>query len=134
MRKAWHQHNRRAPKIARTSPDGIVFDSKGEMQRWAELRQFQLGGLVRNLRRQVEYPLVLPDGEPVKTPTGRTAVYTADFVYERVACVGATNVERWHEVVEDYKGFVDPVSALRIAVFEAVYRKKVTVTGPARKK
>lgn len=130
-KSAWHTKFRRVSKPERTAPDGSVFDSKGEMMRWATLRQWQLGGLVRNLKRQVSYPLVLPDGTPVLTKTGKTMIYTADFVYERVYCVGATNIERWEEVIEDYKGHMGPLEQIRIAIFEAIYKKKVLITGAA---
>lgn len=44
----------RAPKEERTL-DGIVFDSKGEMTRWATLLQWQRAGEIRDLRRQKSY-------------------------------------------------------------------------------
>ena len=45
-----------APKAERTC-DGIVFDSKKEMNRWNELRALEAAGLIRDLERQFAIPL-----------------------------------------------------------------------------
>lgn len=122
MKRTWHQQFKRKPKEQRTSPDGITHDSTSEMHRWCKLQFDERLGLIRNLRRQVAYPLQIDDQRAVKTPTGRIAKYTADFVFERKAPDGT-----WHEVIEDSKGYMDKVAELRIAVFEAIYQKKVEI-------
>jgi len=140
MVKSWHQNVKKAPKLARTDVDGTVFDSKGELHRWKKLQLWQMAGEIRNLRRQVPFDLILPDGTPVQTATGKTMQYTADFVYEQKQ-THKTNpdinpdltYEKWIEVVEDFKGFVGRVEALRIAIFEAIYKKKVTLSGPRKR-
>lgn len=124
--------------MSRTDSDGTVFDSKGELARWKKLQLWQMAGEIRNLRRQVKFDLILPDGTPILTKTGKTMSYTADFVYERLSelrdpCAGDDGLPRWQEVIEDYKGFIGRVEELRIAVFEAIYNKKVTLTGPRKK-
>lgn len=141
MVKAWHQNAKRAPKIARTDSDGTVFDSKGELHRWKKLQLWQMAGEIRGLRRQVSFDLVLPDGTPVLTATGKTMQYTADFVYEKAIREPTPYPMRikhgddcpWEDVIEDYKGFVGRVEALRIAIFEAIYKKKVTLSGPRKR-
>jgi len=47
--------------------------------------------------------------------------YTPDFCYSRF------NGADWVEVIEDSKGFMDKTAAIRIAVFEAIYGKKVSI-------
>lgn len=131
MKKHWTANFKRAPKAHRTDRDGTVFDSKGELSRWRNLQLWQLAGEIRALRRQVAFPLILPNGTPILTPTGKTCLYTADFVYERVVYrpseeQGARIVSHI-EVIEDFKGYTSSESKLRIAVFEAIYGKKVSI-------
>ena len=91
------------------TPDGIVHDSKKEAQRWMELLLMQRGGLISNLRRQVEFELIpaqyetyerygkkgnrLSDGLRL---VERACCYVADFVYD--------DAESGKMVVEDAKG------------------------------
>ncbi len=123
-----------ASKPERTSRDGIVFDSKGELARWEKLRLWQLAGEIRKLRRQVEYPLII-NGITV-------GKFTADFVYERLAPVpcdiiksreGISAPDRvkpkeWLEVIEDFKGTITRDASFRIKVFNALYGKDVLIT------
>lgn len=102
--------------------DGIRFDSRGEAKRWVELQLLERAGEIRNLRRQVVFPLVI-DGEPVLIrsegfPGGRAAKITLDFGY----------IENEAEVTEDFKGFFTPEAKLRIAVFEAIYKTRVRIS------
>lgn len=117
MKKSWLQQFKRKPKAERTDKDDNTFDSKSELKVWKQLQLQEQSGLIHGLEKQVAYPLVLPDGTPVKTPTGRTARYTADFVYWRGD----------EEIIADVKGFASEVSKLRISIFEAIYKKKVTI-------
>lgn len=74
----------------KTEIDGIVFDSKREAQRYAELQLLQRAGEIRDLSMQVEFELIpKQDGE-------RACKYKADFVYH-MADTGKM-------VVEDVKG------------------------------
>ncbi len=153
MKKSWHQQTKRASKESRTSRDGILFASKGEMQYWEKLKLWQLAGDVRNLRRQVSFPLVCGEIK-VLTDTGQIAKYTADFVFERRIYIpiikpkenlpnrGIENqlrqidrivnppivrTDEWVEVIADYKGYAGKMEMFRIRVFEALYNKKVTI-------
>ena len=125
----WSQVARRASKTARTTDDGIVFDSAGERSRWHQLQLMERSGAIRELRRQVKFDLVLPDGRPIKIksrgfPNGRRCAYHADFVY---------TTSTGEVMVEEYKGHDDPCSRLRRAVVEAIYDIAITVTGPGRR-
>lgn len=72
-----------------TAPDGQVFDSRKEYNRWCNLRLLERAGKISDLKRQVKYELIpKQDGE-------RACTYVADFVYTQ----GGTTV------VEDCKGF-----------------------------
>ena len=71
-----------AAKADRTC-DGIVFDSKTEMQRYLELRLALRGRAIKSLKLQPRYPLVAG------------IVYVADFEVEDVDGIHA----------EDVKGF-----------------------------
>lgn len=74
----------------KTEIGGIVFDSKREAQRYAELQLLQRAGKIRDLSMQVEFELIpKQDGE-------RACKYKADFVYH-MADTGKM-------VVEDVKG------------------------------
>lgn len=113
-----------APKEQRTSRDGIVFHSKGEMQRYEQLLLWVVAKEIRNLRRQVKFPLII-NGVQV-------GFYTADFVYEvkRTQVVWGSNQteEIWREVVEDFKGMSTTDAKLRIKLFEACTGKTVTIS------
>ena len=83
----------------------MVFDSKGELQRYQDLKILEKCGIIQNLRRQVKFVLIPTQREPdiigkrggVKQGKviEKECSYTADFVYE----------ENGQLVVEDYKGY-----------------------------
>lgn len=112
----------------RRTVDGIVFDSKSEMDRWLELRMLERAGEIRGLERQVEYVLAF-NGRAVKMrsagfPNGRDCKYHADFRY---ATKDGT------VVVEEHKDHDDEAARLRRAVVEALFDIEITVTGKAAK-
>ena len=88
--------------------DGITFDSAKECRRYKELKFLEEKGLIKNLRRQVEYELIpnlyeeteevyskgAHKGEHKKKLVERKCSYRADFVYDQD---GET-------IVEDVKG------------------------------
>jgi hypothetical protein len=71
----------------RTPVGDRMFDSKGEAGRAMELRLMEKGGLIRGLRFQVTFPLVVNGME-----VGR---YRSDFCY--------TDAATGKDVVEDFK-------------------------------
>lgn len=99
--------------------DGHIFDSKKEGLRYKELKWLEQAGLITNLKIHPKYPLQR-GAVAVKYPNGRLARYTADFEYFDVE----TNTLH----TEDVKGYMTQESKLRIAVFEALYRRKVRIT------
>jgi hypothetical protein len=134
MPRSWYQVARPVRKLRRTSVEGEVFDSQDELNRWQVLQFAEKTGVIRNLKRQVKYPLVLPNGVPVKIrspgfPNGRSAHYTADFTYDE----WQADKESWVPTTEERKSFDDPCSRLRRAVVEAIYGIEIRVTGPAAK-
>lgn len=61
--------------------DGILFDSRREAGRWAELTLMQRAGEISELRRQVRFcliPAILNDNGKTRQ---RAVFYVADFVY-----------------------------------------------------
>lgn len=93
-----------------TTVDGIRFDSAREAQRWLNLRLLERAGDIRDLKRQVPYEL-MGQNAPIKTPTGLTMQYRADFVYFDCR-INA-------EVVEDSKGWCTEVARLKHAILAA---------------
>lgn len=63
-----------------TTPEGVVFDSKHEYQRWIELNFMLKAKLISNLHRQVKYVLI-----PAQRKNGKViekeCSYYADFTY-----------------------------------------------------
>ena len=71
------------------APDGQVFDSQMEYDRWCVLRLLERAGRITDLKRQVSYELIPKQG------TMRACSYVADFTYR----------ENGKPVVEDCKGY-----------------------------
>ena|ERR1700684_216322 len=98
-----------SPRKYRNVPvmvDGIRFDSKLEARRYAQLKQLQMHGQVKWFICQV----------PFRLPGGIT--YRADFLV----------VLHDREIaIEDCKGMLTPVSALKIKQVEEIYGIKVTL-------
>ena len=90
-----------------TTAEGLVFDSKKEAKRWAELQAMQFSGVITDLQRQVKFVLIPTQREP-DTIGKRGGIhqgkviekecsYYADFCY-KITETGET-------VVEDVKGY-----------------------------
>lgn len=101
----------RPPKYGnkKVTLDGIEFDSKKEMNRYAELKLLERANEIRNLQTQVKFTLIPAqriDGKVVE----RECSYVADFVYNKCSgncerCEYNANTCRLNLVVEDTKGF-----------------------------
>ena len=88
----------------------VVFDSKFEADRWAELKLEEKLGSVRKLQRQVKIVISF-EGRVVKyKPSNRPMSYIADFVYE------SFDGSEWVGVVEDTKGFDTKDSKIKRAL------------------
>jgi hypothetical protein len=99
----------KAPKYGnrKTELDGVTFDSAKEARRWSELNLLQRAGQIRDLRRQVRYPLKV-EGKLICT-------LVADFAYEDAE--GGT-------VVEDTKSDFTrklPVWRIKSKLFSALH-------------
>lgn len=93
--------------------DGIVFDSKGEAKRYAELKLAEQAGLIADLIRQPEFP--------VKIENHHFCTYTADFKYFDVLLD--------HQVIEDVKSSgtaKDAAYRLRKKAAELYYGIRIT--------
>lgn len=91
----------------RVTIDGENFASKGEAQRWQELRTMQAAGLIADLKRQVRFTIHI-NGYDI-------CAYIADFVY----------FERGERVVEDFKGFRTEVFTLKKKLLYALYQIEI---------
>lgn len=95
-----------------TAPDGQVFDSQKEYNRWCNLRLLERAGKITNLKRQIPYELIpKQDGE-------RACTYVADFVY----------YEDGKLVVEDCKGFRTEAYRIKRKLMLAVHNIKIKET------
>jgi hypothetical protein len=94
------QHKYRATP---TEVDGIRFASKGEANRYKDLRLMQDAGAISDLGLQPRFSLVV-NGVKVGT-------YVADFVYR----------EDGQEVYEDFKGMITPVYRMKKKLVLALF-------------
>lgn len=82
--------------------DFSVFDSKGEGERWAQLRLMEKARMISGLERQVRFPLMAWNEE--KRLAVKVGEYWADFVYMR-------DGER---VIEDFKGGLTDLASWKL--------------------
>lgn len=104
----------RAPKADRTL-GGIVFDSKREMLRWADLQRLEQAGEINTLERQKSYPVEINGYHFCK--------FTPDFSY---------HTKEGRVVFEDVKSSgtaKDTAYRLRKKSFELYYGVVVKETG-----
>lgn len=99
-----------SPKPERTL-DGIVFDSKKEMHRYAELLLLVRSGDVIDMHRQVPFRLEVNGVD--------CGSWRADFVYQD---------REGRLVVEDVKGHRTPLYKLKKKLVEAIYDVKIIET------
>jgi hypothetical protein len=118
----------------RTEVDGILFDSQKEARRYVELKLAEKAGEIRNLRLQPEFlltaELMLGDISRERDPAV-VGKYRGDFAYEErlVPKGGPVGLRReWREVVEDVKGFDNPLSRWKRRHVQAQYGITVRLT------
>jgi Protein of unknown function (DUF1064) len=97
-----------------TIVDGIRFASKLEAARYAQLRQMQSVGLIRNLELQPRFPCVVN--------SVKVCDYVADFAYFR------DNTR----VIEDVKGVQTDVFKLKWKLVEALYHVRIEIVKRRR--
>lgn len=86
----------------RTLADGFLFDSKRESKRWLDLCILLRAGQIKNLKRQVIFPLIV-NGELL-------CKYKADFVYE----------DHGKRIVEDVKGVKTDIYRLKKKMMKTI--------------
>lgn len=101
----------RSPKEQRTC-EGIVFDSKREMQRWQKLKFKEIAGLIFDLKRGISYPVEI-NGKPFckYTPDAEYKTAEGQIVFEDVKSSGTRK---------------DKAYRLRKSAFELFYSVQVT--------
>lgn len=99
----------------KTEVDGIMFDSKKESARYAELRMLEKAGEISGLSVQPKF-LILP-GVRWNGTLLRERFYIADFTY----------IENHREIVEDVKSPItrkNPVYTLKRQLFISIYGRE----------
>lgn len=96
----------------KTKVDGIVFDSKKESNRYAELKVLEQAGVITNLRLQVPFELM------PKSKYGMAIRYYADFVY----------YENNKLIVEDAKGMRTPMYKIKKRLMAEVHGIEIKET------
>lgn len=91
-----------------TEVDGIRFDSDLEARRWRELQILERAREISDLKRQVNFPLIV-NGTKVAT-------IRPDFCY----------FEKDRFVIEDAKGFETPLWQLKWALLKVLYDNGIT--------
>lgn len=97
----------------KTEVGGIVFDSKKEARRWAELKLMMDAGEITNLQRQVKYeliPAIILDGKKQ-----RAIHYVADFQYIKDGIF----------TIEDSKGFKTDVWKIKRRLMKHIHGLEV---------
>lgn len=90
--------------------DGIMFDSRKEAERYAELKMMEKAGVISNLQLQVKYPIIESYLNKVTGRWTQPTYYVADFVYID---------EYGNQVIEDVKGYKTPEYRLKKKLMES---------------
>ena len=101
-----------------TELDGIKFHSKKESARYSQLKLYEKGGLIKDLRLQVPYELI--PKLVINGKTERAIKYVADFVY----------IDMLHEteVVEDVKGMITDIFKIKYRLMKQIHNIDVKLT------
>jgi hypothetical protein len=115
VRRRWSKYG-----ATRTEIDGVVFASRREALRYAELKLRLRAGEITDLELQPVFPLhvvrLYRNGWPVTVAT--VAKYLADFSY--------LDLKTGEIVVEDVKGFSTETYRLKKKIAEAVHGITIT--------
>jgi predicted nucleic acid-binding protein len=101
-----------------TELDGIRFHSRKESVRYSQLKLYEKGGLIKDLRLQVPYELI--PKMVINGKTERAIKYVADFVY----------IDMLHEteVVEDVKGMITDIFKIKYRLMKQIYNIDIKIT------
>jgi len=94
---------------------GYKFDSKWEAERYGQLSSMALGGVVKDLKRQVKYDIIVNDQKICR--------YIADFVYILVHENGSEE-----KIVEDAKGVQTSDFKLKKKLMKAVFDIEIKIS------
>ncbi len=95
----------------KTTIDGIKFHSKKESMRYSQLKLYEKGGLITDLRLQVPYELI--PKLVINGKTERAIKYIADFVYfDTVHKV---------EVIDDCKGYRTDIYKIKYRLMKMIH-------------
>ena len=101
-----------------TELDGIKFHSRKESMRYGQLKLYEKGGLISDLRLQVSYELI--PKLVINGKTERAINYIADFVYfDTVHKV---------EVVEDVKGMITDIFKIKYRLMKLIHNIDIKIT------
>jgi hypothetical protein len=101
-----------------TELDGIKFHSRKESVRYSQLKLYEKGGLISDLRLQVSYELI--PKLVINGKTERAIKYVADFVYyDTVHKV---------EIVEDVKGMITDVFKIKYRLMKQIHNIDIKIT------
>jgi hypothetical protein len=101
-----------------TELDGIKFHSRKESMRYGQLKLYENGGLISDLRLQVSYELI--PKLVINGKTERAIKYIADFVYfDTVHKV---------EIVEDVKGMITDIFKLKYKLMKLIHNIDIKIT------
>ena len=101
-----------------TELDGIKFHSRKESLRYSQLKLYEKGGLIANLRLQVAYELI--PKLVINNKTERAIKYVADFVY--------TDAVNKCEVVEDVKGMITDIFKIKYRLMKQIHNIDIKIT------
>jgi hypothetical protein len=101
-----------------TELDGIKFHSRKESVRYSQLKLYEKGGLIKDLRLQVSYELI--PKLVINGKTERAIKYVADFVY-----IDTVNGK---EVVEDVKGMITDIFKIKYRLMKQIYNIDIKLT------
>ena len=96
--------------------DGHKFSSKLEAQKYGDLRTMEKGGLIRDLKLQPRYNLIV-NGQKI-------CAYVGDFSFVDVQGIYA---EPGELVTMDTKGFLTPEFKLKAKLFKAVMGRDIVL-------
>ena len=94
---------------------GFKFDSKWEAERYGQLSSMVLGGVVKDLERQVKYDIIVNDQKICR--------YIADFVYILVHENGSEE-----KIVEDAKGVQTSDFKLKKKLMKAIFDIEIKIS------
>jgi hypothetical protein len=109
-------------RAVRVTIDGHEFASRAEGRRYLALKAMQSAGEISGLTLQPAFPIVI-DGKPLRIRSSRGAGRQVRPVMDFRYVDSATG----REVIEDKKGFDNPLSRLKRALVEHCFGITVTV-------